>query len=171
MKETYIHLITGGERSGKSSYAERIALQLCPTPTYLATARVWDEEFAQRIRLHQERRGPEWHNVEAEKYLADLDLPSPVVLVDCVTLWATNFFYDLGEDVEQSLIEMKAELARLCAKGGHFILVTNELGMGGVSPNASQRRFTSLQGWMNQHIASLADEVTLMVSGIPVRIK
>lgn len=171
MKETYIHLITGGERSGKSSYAERLALELCPTPTYLATARVWDDEFAQRIRLHQERRGAEWHNIEAEKYLAELALPSPVVLVDCVTLWATNFFYDLEEDVQECLRQMKAELERLLSKGGHFIFVTNELGMGGVSPNASQRRFTSLQGWMNQHIAQRANAVTLMVSGIPVRIK
>ena len=122
-----IILITGGSRSGKSTYAEKLALSLSSTPVYLATARIWDEEFRKRVIHHQARRGPEWTNIEEEKELTSQD--------------AT------------------------------FIFVTNEIGMGGTSENEIQRKFTDMQGWMNQYIASQADEVILMVSGIPVKIK
>ena len=71
---SYIHLITGGERSGKSTYAESEALRLSPHPVYLATARIWDEEFRQRILRHQERRGPEWTNIEEDVHLSQHDL-------------------------------------------------------------------------------------------------
>ena len=95
---TTIHLITGGERSGKSAYAEAEALRLSPQPVYIATARIWDEEFAERVRRHQERRGPEWTNIEEEKALSRHELSGRTVLIDCVTLWATNFFFDLEQD-------------------------------------------------------------------------
>lgn len=167
----YIHLITGGERSGKSSYAERIALGMSPNPIYLATARIWDEEFRERVRLHQERRGDEWTNIEEEKYLSKLELRERTVLIDCVTLWATNFFFDNGGSVEPALALLKAEFDRLCLVDTNLIIVTNEIGLGGVSLDATQRRFTSLQGWLNQYIAERADRVTFMVSGIPMQIK
>lgn len=167
----YIHLITGGERSGKSSYAERIALGMSPNPVYLATARIWDEEFRERVRLHQERRGNEWTNIEEEKYLSKLELRDRTVLIDCVTLWATNFFFDNGGSVEPALALLKAEFDRLCLVDTNLIIVTNEIGLGGVSLDATQRRFTSLQGWLNQYIAERADRVTFMVSGIPMQIK
>lgn len=167
----YIHLITGGERSGKSSYAERIALDMSPNPVYLATARIWDEEFRERVRLHQERRGDEWTNIEEEKYLSKLELRERTVLIDCVTLWATNFFFDNGGSVEPALALLKAEFDRLCLVDTNLIIVTNEIGLGGVSLDATQRRFTSLQGWLNQYIAERADRVTFMVSGIPMQIK
>lgn len=86
-----IILITGGVRSGKSTYAEKLALELSPTPVYLATARIWDEEFRQRVVRHQERRGPEWTNIEEEKELSRHRLEGRVVLIDCITLWCTNF--------------------------------------------------------------------------------
>ena len=166
-----IILITGGSRSGKSSYAEQLALELSDRPVYLATARIWDAEFRERVRRHQERRGPQWTNIEEEKQLSRHTLAGRVVLVDCLTLWCTNFFFDLQSDVDRALAEAKAELDRFTAQDATFILVTNEIGMGGTSENEVQRKFTDLQGWMNQYAASLADEVVLMVSGIPVKIK
>ena len=164
-------LITGGSRSGKSSYAEKLALDLSENPVYLATARIWDEEFRERVRRHQARRGPQWTNIEEEKYLSRHDLSGRVVVVDCLTLWCTNFFFDLESDVDQALEAAKAEFDRFTAQDATFLFVTNEIGMGGTSDNEIQRKFTDLQGWMNQYAASRADEVILMVSGIPVKIK
>ena len=172
LKMTRVLLITGGQRSGKSQYAEQLALSLAPNPIYVATARVFDEEFRQRVALHQARRGPQWTNIEEEKELARHDFSQRVVLIDCLTLWATNFFFDLNESIEQVLPALREQLEALFAqKDVTYIFVTNELGLGGVSPNATQRRFTDLQGILNQIVAQRANEVTLMVSGIPVRIK
>ena len=91
-------LITGGQRSGKSTKAETLALSLSTNPVYVATAKVWDEEFRERVRRHQERRGPEWTNIEEELYLSRHDLTGRVVVVDCVTLWLTNFFFSHDEE-------------------------------------------------------------------------
>ncbi len=167
-----IVLITGGERSGKSAYAEQLALSLSPTPVYMATAHPWDEEFRERIRRHQERRGPQWTNIEEERALSRPDVEGRVVLVDCLTLWATNYFFEReDETVDKVLDELKAEFDRFTHQDATFIFVTNEIGMGGVSPNAVQRRFTDLMGWLNQYVASQADEVVLMVSGISLKVK
>lgn len=163
-------LITGGQRSGKSGHAERLALSLTDSPVYLATAHIWDDEFRERVRRHQERRGQQWTNIEEERYLSRHDLTGRVVVVDCVTLWLTNFFFD-NNDVDQTLTAAKDEFDRLTRQDATFIFVTNEIGLGGVSDNALQRQFTDLEGWMNQHIAQRADEVILMVSGIPMKIK
>lgn len=172
LKMTRVLLITGGQRSGKSQYAEQLALSLSPSPIYVATARVFDEEFRQRVALHQARRGPQWTNIEEEKELARHDFSQRVVLIDCLTLWATNFFFDLDESIERALLALREQLEALFAQEDvTYIFVTNELGLGGVSPNATQRRFTDLQGSLNQIVAHQADEVTLMVSGIPIRIK
>ena len=168
---TRIILITGGQRSGKSTYAEQLALSLSPHPVYLATAHIWDDEFRERVRIHQERRGPEWTNVEEERLLSIHKLSGRVILIDCVTLWATNFFFDYQSDVEPSLDALKTEFDRFTAQEATFIFVTNEIGAGGTSENAIQRKFTDLLGWANQYIASKADEVYWMVSGIPVKIK
>ena len=164
-------LITGGSRSGKSSYAEKLALEWSDNPVYLATARIWDEEFRERVRRHQARRGPQWTNIEEEKFLSRHSLAGRVVVVDCLTLWCTNFFFDLESDVDRALEAAKEEFDRLIAQDATFLFVTNEIGMGGTSDNEIQRKFTDLQGWMNQYAASRADEVILMVSGIPVKIK
>ena len=164
-------LITGGSRSGKSSYAEKLALELSENPVYLATARIWDEEFRERVQRHQARRGPQWTNIEEEKHLSHHSLAGRVVVVDCLTLWCTNFFFDLKSDVNRALEAAKAEFDRFTTQDATFIFVTNEIGMGGTSDNEIQRKFTDLQGWMNQYAASRADEVILMVCGIPVKIK
>jgi len=175
-------MITGGQRSGKSEEAERLALSLSAAPVYMATAHIWDEEFRERVRRHQERRGPEWTNIEEEIYLSRHDVSGRVVLIDCVTLWLTNLFFENQGDrsvdsalnhgpVSMILEKAKAEFDRFTSQDATFIFVTNEIGLGGVSENALQRQFTDLQGWMNQYIAKKADEVILMVSGIPMRIK
>lgn len=166
-----ITLITGGARSGKSTYAEELALSLSPNPVYLATARIWDEEFRQRIMRHQERRGPEWTNLEEDKELSRHSLSGKTILIDCITLWSTNFFFDLNADIDQALAAAKEEFKSFTAQDATFIFVTNEIGMGGTSENEIQRKFTDMLGWMNQYIASQADEVILMVSGIAVKIK
>lgn len=168
---SYIHLITGGERSGKSTYAESEALRLSENPVYLATARIWDEEFRQRILRHQERRGPEWTNIEEDISPSKHDFTGRVVLIDCITLWATNYFFDMEQDVDQALEALKKEFDTLVQQDATFIFVTNELGMGGMSESRTQRLFTQLQGWMNQHVAARADRVTLMVSGLPLTVK
>ena len=111
-----IILITGGARSGKSSYAEKQALEFSGNPVYLATARIWDDEFRERVKVHQERRGPQWTNIEEEKQLSRHDLSGRVVLVDCLTLWATNYFFDLKADTGKALDALKAELDRFTAR-------------------------------------------------------
>lgn len=166
-----IILITGGQRSGKSEQAEAMALSQADNPVYVATAHVWDEEFQARVRRHQERRGPQWTNIEEELHLSRHDLTGRVAVIDCVTLWLTNFFFANESNVNQSLELAKAEFDKFTAADATYIFVTNEIGLGGVSENALQRQFTDLQGWMNQYIAQKADEVILMVSGIPVKIK
>lgn len=184
-----IIMITGGQRSGKSSFAERMALELtegCKQgPVYLATARIWDSEFAHRVERHKARRGERWTNLECEKYISECNLQGRVVVIDCVTLWATNFFFDEsaaaesaeaadaadGTLVERVLGLMKRELHKLAKMEATLIFVTNEIGLGGVSENKLQRQFTDIEGWFNQHLAEYADDVYLMVSGIPVKIK
>ena len=166
-----IILIAGGQRSGKSSKAEELALSLSENPVYMATAHVWDEEFRERVRRHQERRGPQWTNIEEETALSKHDMTGRVVVIDCVTLWLTNFFFANESNTDRSLEQAKAEFDKFTEVEATYIFVTNEIGSGGVSDNAIQRKFTDLQGWMNQYIAQKADEVILMVSGIAVNIK
>ena len=178
-------LVTGGQRSGKSSYAENMGLEIScnpqffsipSKPIYLATARVWDSEFALRIQRHKDGRKERWENIECEKFLSECNVEGRVVVIDCVTLWATNFFFDMGEGDDKNFVQnvlsaLKNEFEAFTAQDATFIFVTNEIGMGEVSTNALQRRFTDLQGWLNQYIASKADEVILMVSGIPLKVK
>lgn len=172
-----IILITGGQRSGKSLYAERLALSLSVNPVYLATAHIWDDEFRQRVIHHQQRRGSNWTNVEEEKALSRHSVAGRVVVIDCITLWCTNFFFDRTVNdweqptVDEALKALQKEFDAFTAQDATFIFVTNEIGSGGVSDNAIQRKFTDLEGWMNQYVAERADEVVLMVSGIPVKIK
>ena len=172
-----IILITGGQRSGKSRYAEELALSLSDHPVYVATAHIWDEEFRQRVLRHQERRGPQWTNIEEERELSKYNLTGRVAVIDCVTLWCTNFFFDRNKPdneqptVDEALKLLKEEFNRFTNQDATLIFVTNEIGAGGVSTDVIQRRFTDLQGWMNQYIAQKADEVILMVCGIPVKIK
>jgi adenosylcobinamide kinase / adenosylcobinamide-phosphate guanylyltransferase len=164
-------LVTGGARSGKSGYAQNLALSLAPNPVYVATARNWGGDFGDRIARHQAERGNNWTNFEEEKAVSRLPIADRVVVIDCVTLWLTNFFLDLDEAIDPSLAAFQAEIAAIGQLPGTFIIVTNELGMGIHPESAMARRFTDLQGWANQYVAERAQQVVLMVSGIPVPIK
>ena len=176
-----IILITGGQRSGKSLMAEKIALQLSQNPVYMATSRIWDDEFRLRVEKHKSRRGEQWDNIEEEKWLSMHQVNGRVVVIDCVTLWATNFFFDLQSEVksakqaalhvDRTLELLKQEFDKFTQQDATFIFVTNEIGSGGVSDNEIQRKFTDVEGWMNQFIAQRADNVILMVAGIPLTVK
>lgn len=163
--------ITGGARSGKSRYAQQMALELSQSPVYLATARHWDDDFEKRIQRHRSERDERWTSIEEEKYISKLPLDGKVVVMDCVTLWLTNFFTDTKYDIENSLQQCKDEINGLDTVNNTFIIISNELGMGMHADTEIGRKFTDLQGWLNQYIAQKADKVVFMVSGIPVVIK
>lgn len=166
-----IIFVTGGQRSGKSSYAQGLAEKLSANPLYLATARHWDEDFEKRIRRHQADRGDRWTTLEEEVHLSRHNLAEKTVLMDCVTLWLTNIFHDNQYQLDVSLEKAKTEWNTFIQQDFTLIVVSNEIGMSLHAPDEASRHFTDLQGWMNQHIAKLADEVIFMVSGIPMKIK
>jgi len=166
-----IIFITGGERSGKSSFAQQMAERLSPHPIYLATARVWDNDFAKRIERHKSERDDRWETIEEEKMLSRHSLAGKVVMLDCVTLWLTNLYTDCQFDYAASFEEAKDEWMRFVAQDFTLIVVTNEIGMSLHAPSDSARKFVELQGRMNQFIAAMAHEAYLMVSGISVKIK
>lgn len=163
--------ITGGARSGKSRYAQELALRHSGAPVYVATARVWDEDFRQRIRLHQQDRDERWRSLEEERYLSRLPLEGEVAVIDCITLWITNFFSDTRGDVDASLEACRREIDELATRDAMLIIISNEIGMGLHADTEAGRKFTDLQGWVNQYIAAAAQEVIFMVSGIPLTIK
>ena len=128
-----IILITGGQRSGKSSYAQRLAMELAASknrlPIYLATSRVWDEEHRKRIERHKLERQENWVNIEEEKYLSNHQfIDDDVVVIDCVTLWATNFFFDNNGDVDLSFQELCKEFESFsqnnCTSFSLFLLIS-----------------------------------------------
>ncbi|GAA3653851.1 bifunctional adenosylcobinamide kinase/adenosylcobinamide-phosphate guanylyltransferase [Flavivirga jejuensis] len=166
-----IYYITGGERSGKSSYAQNLALSFSNKPKYIATSRVWDDDHRKRIDRHIADRDKRWTSIEEEKVLSKTINPKDVVVIDCVTLWLTNFYVDTKNDVDKSLELAKIEFDKLLGIDATIIIISNEIGMGVHAQTEIGRKFTELQGWMNQHIAKHADKATLMVSGIPVKIK
>lgn len=168
----FIHFITGGQRSGKSGYAQKLALEIAQNPVYLATAQIWDEDFRERVARHQADRGEEWTNLEIQEEIAAAQVEGRVVVLDCITLWLNNlFFKNQNATVDEVLQIAKTEIDKLAEKEATFFIISNEIGMGGHAENALARRFADLQGWMNQYIAQKADKVTLMVSGIAVSVK
>jgi adenosylcobinamide kinase/adenosylcobinamide-phosphate guanylyltransferase len=167
-----VYLITGGERSGKSGYGQDLAMSLSKNPMYVATARNWDGDFQKRIDRHQSDRDENWVNIEKEKHLSEIDFSGKVAMIDCVTLWLTNFFVDTKNDVELCLEQAKKEIELVLQQEDiTIIIITNEIGMGVHAATHVGRKFTELQGWMNQYLAKKADKVVLMVSGIPVPVK
>ncbi|WP_346854330.1 bifunctional adenosylcobinamide kinase/adenosylcobinamide-phosphate guanylyltransferase [uncultured Draconibacterium sp.] len=166
-----ITLITGGQRSGKSSFAQRLAEEKSGEPVYLATARIWDTDFEARVKRHQSDRGEQWQTIEEQINISKHNLEGKTVLLDCITLWLTNIFYENKNDIERSLEIAKTEWDKFTAQNFTLIVVSNELGMGVHPENEIARKFADLQGWMNQYIAKTANEVFLMVSGIPLLVK
>jgi len=166
-----VYYITGGERSGKSSYAQKLAMQLSKNPVYLATARKWDADFEKRIKRHQDERDERWTNIEEEKQISKTDIIGRVVVIDCVTLWLTNYYTDTKYNVQESLQLAKEEFDKAAVLDATIIIISNEIGMGMHADTEIGRKFVELQGWMNQHIAARADKAILMVSGLPVTLK
>lgn len=170
-KKKEIVMVTGGQRSGKSLFAERFTLGRSDSPVYMATAEPRDDEFRDRVRRHRARRGDNWTTIEAKTGLWLHNVTGRQVLVDCVTMLATNYFFDSGEDIDKALDAIRDDIDRLTAQEASFVFVTNEIGLGGISGNALQRRFTDLLGFVNKYLAEKADTVYFMVSGIPLKIK
>ena len=163
-------LVLGGARSGKSTYAESL-ISAQPSPwRYIATAQAFDNEMEERIAAHQSRRDECWQTVDAPHDLAQALAASPEgqpVLVDCLTLWLSNRM--LAE--ADIAAETEALADAVSRPTGHWVLVSNEVGSGIVPENALARRFRDEAGRLNQKIAALADEVVLVVAGLPVKVK
>jgi adenosylcobinamide kinase/adenosylcobinamide-phosphate guanylyltransferase len=175
-----IILITGGSRSGKSGYAQKLAEALPGPRAYVATCPDIDPEMARRVEKHRDsRRAGDWETIEETVDLAGAIRRAGiyrVLLVDCLTLWVNNLIYDAdrrgGIFTEETTINRCRELIADCRMfSGTIIFVTNELGMGIVPENELARRFRDCAGRCNQLIAAAAAEVTFVVSGIPLRLK
>ncbi|WP_110513415.1 bifunctional adenosylcobinamide kinase/adenosylcobinamide-phosphate guanylyltransferase [Herpetosiphon llansteffanensis] len=168
-------LFTGGARSGKSWRAEQYASQQAEQVYYLATAQAGDSEMQQRIGLHQAQRPSHWQTIEAplaaSQSLCQLPTGS-VVLLDCLTLLVSNLLL-ANEDQPEPIIqtEIAAMLAAQQARDLNLIIVTNEVGMGIVPAYALGRIYRDLIGRANQQIAAAANEVYLVVAGLPIEIR
>jgi len=171
MTNSKVHLITGGQRSGKSEHAESLALELSDTPCYLATSKSWDNEFQKRIDSHKARRSSCWITVEEEIYISKITSSSDVILLDCITLWLTNIMDANKYDPEISLTFAQEEWDRFTKREATILVVSNEIGMGVIPMEKASRNFVDLQGKMNQYIAKKAKKVSFMVSGIPLSVK
>ncbi len=168
--------MTGGSRSGKSDYAVSVAEASGGWPVYLATATAADPEMSARIEKHRRERGSSWSTVEEpvdlKKVLAGMTRGENAVVLDCLTLWLTNIMMHDEEEFELVAGIMARELARMLRElGGTVVVVSNEVGMGIVPDNAYARRFRDMAGSVNRLFAETADEVYLIVSGLPVRLK
>ena len=191
-----VYLITGGARSGKSSYAQNLCENICRNPIYLASSEAWDDDFKERVRRHQMDRGDNWTTVEEPLHPSKHSdaFGGKAILVDCITLWLTNYFVKLGafseptdandnakastnnevisNSSEQALEQIKAEFDKMITKwDATYIFVTNEIGSGLHAESAASRKFVDAHGWLNQHVASKANMVVHMVAGVPNIIK
>ncbi|MGP1716505.1 MAG: bifunctional adenosylcobinamide kinase/adenosylcobinamide-phosphate guanylyltransferase [Methylophilus sp.] len=171
------HLILGGARSGKSAFAERLASSLELPVTYIATAQVYDDEFANRVAQHKSRRPPYWQLVEAPfnlgQTLLDNDASDTCLIVDCLTLWLAQCICPDCDKPER--LDWQAEklalLAALPKLQAHVFLVSNEVGMGIVPLGEINRQFQDEQGRLNQHVAAVADKVSFIAAGLPLTLK
>lgn len=183
-----ITLVTGGARSGKSSFAERLCMSKSQEAVYVATAQAFDDEMTERIALHKLQRTQAnypWRNVEEPFQLVKLlsdwrenhpgkENEAPTVLVDCLTIWLSNILlsYEGHQDMQD---KVKAEIVRLVDEvqqyPGHLIMVTNEVGNGIVPEYPLGRLYRDLAGFMNQAISRSCSEVFLVTAGIPIELK
>ena len=178
-------LIIGGVRSGKSQFAKELALRSGKPVLFVATATADDEEMRQRIEEHQQRRPAAWSTLEVSTHVGNEILQkiggAQVVIVDCVTLLVNNIFsqhsYQTDEQIDASLVEKEvaSEISELveCINrvDTSFIMVTNEVGTGLVPVSRVGRLYRDLLGKANQVLAEHADEIYLMVAGLPMQIK
>ncbi|BDD07365.1 bifunctional adenosylcobinamide kinase/adenosylcobinamide-phosphate guanylyltransferase [Aureibacter tunicatorum] len=163
--------ITGGQRSGKSTFAESICKNMTGQKYYLATSRIWDDGFAKRVKSHIEYRGDEWETFEIEKNISSLNQSKGIVLLECVTLWVNNFFYDNDNDIDLTFQQVADEWQSFLKLNHTLVVVSNEIGLGGTPMNTVQRKFTDLLGKVNQMIAKNSDEAYFIASGLPLKLK
>ncbi|MGB9905340.1 MAG: bifunctional adenosylcobinamide kinase/adenosylcobinamide-phosphate guanylyltransferase [Desulfotomaculales bacterium] len=179
-------LVTGGARSGKSAFAEKIALTSGKEVVYLATATVEDEEMARRVMLHRQRRPPSWETVEEPRNLAGVirrhNSPSRFILIDCLALFLSNLLREtvppsgeinsLSRAGEERVLAAVRQLGEAIRESAADVLaVTNEVGWGLVPVHPLGRIYRDLLGTANQHMAGLADTVYLVACGLPLQIK
>ena len=184
MNSSKIVLITGGSRSGKSTFAEEL-LKDQNDVLYIATAKVTDEEMKDRIQKHQQRRNKEWTTYEGYKNLdavVEKDC-NHSILLDCVTIMTTNLMFDnegdfdhmTMEETDQLLLAVKKEFEKFIQKAKAMnktlVMVTNEVGSGLVPEYKLSRVFRDIAGSTNQFIASFCDEVYFVTCGIPLKLK
>lgn len=165
-------LVLGGARSGKTGFAERLAIRGGERPLYLATAVALDEEMRERVRLHQAQRPGRFSTLEEPLELAaalrSAAKSHDVVLVDCLTLWITNLLA-AGEDVAGRVEELAVALPQI--KNSRVILVSNEVGLGIVPDNAMARAFRDHAGRLHQAVAAVAGQVVFTAAGLPLILK
>ena len=180
-----IHLVLGGIRSGKSAYGEQLASEIAEgNPViYIATGRVADDEMADRIRRHQERRPPEWQTVEAPLNpvgaLRDSGVnpaSPPVLLLDSLDGWVSNLLIEhegmsTGELEARTVGAVRRFASYVCEMDADAVVVSIEVGHSLVATSSLGRQFQDLLGTVNQAMAAAADQVTMVVAGIPIRIK
>jgi len=176
----HLTFILGGARSGKSSYAQQMIESSGQSATFVATATASDEEMAARILAHQASRSSIWTTLEAPLSVGAAIAqaqPAAWVLLDCLTLLANNVLFSLPEPVELDVYQaaMDREVAGLLAAyrdhPGHWVIVSNEVGLGLVPPYPLGRLYRDVLGRANQQLAAAADSVLFMVAGIPMRVK
>ncbi len=169
-----LYFITGGARSGKSSFAEKLALDRAGKRAYIATAQALDAEMSARIEQHRIKRGNSWDTYEEPLAVAELlrKLANryEIVLLDCLTLWLSNVM--AHTDGDGAVAARTDELVKAAKDfGGVCIVVSNEVGLGIVPDNPLARKYRDFAGILNQKVAQAADEVYFTASGIPVKIK
>lgn len=165
-------LITGGVKSGKSSYALQLAKEMEKgEKIFMATARPIDEEMEHKINKHKKERGSDFKTIEAPIRLGDTlsAFSSSTVIIDCLTLWLSNLFYEVRE--EEKSREIESFMGALKEFRGNAIIVTNEVGWGIIPGDEISRKYQSELGSVNQKVAEVCDGVYVMISGIPLRIK
>ena len=184
MKSTII-LCSGGARSGKSEFAEQLALSLTGRKTYVATGQAFDEEMKDRIKKHKERRGTEWDNFEIPLHLHEnwkkISAVSDIILIDCLTMFTSNHLFAYGEVNHQEdanriesiiLDEIHLLLQDINnSENKTVIFVTNEIGLGIVPENKLARYFRDISGRVNREVATAADKMYLTISGITIELK
>jgi len=158
-------LITGGVKSGKSSYALKLSDKFNKPKLFIATATASDEEMRRKIKRHQDERGSGWNLFEEPvKIYNAFNEIADLYLLDCLTLWVSNLIY-YDEDVEENFDKFIKSIKK------NTIIVTNEVGLGIIPDNELSRKYLNLLGDINKRIAQIADDVFMMISGIPVKIK
>ncbi|MFZ6747801.1 bifunctional adenosylcobinamide kinase/adenosylcobinamide-phosphate guanylyltransferase [Undibacterium sp. Ren11W] len=181
MKRT---LIFGGARSGKSAYAEQLAIGSGKPVVYLATAQAGDAEMQTRIAHHQTRRPAQWQTLECPinlaQSIAQVSSADNLILLDCLTLWLTNLLFsetheypEIGNIIapEQFALQRTALLQVLQDLPGEIVMVSNEVGMGIVPQGAVSRWFVDEAGRLNQAIAARCEQVTWVAAGLPLHLK